>query len=90
MEWKKEAHRIYVEDEAGELLAEITFPLVEEGVVDINHTFVSEVLRGQGMAGKLMSAAVEAIRENGWKARTSCSYAENWKGKHPENTELFA
>lgn len=89
MEWKKEAHRIYVENEAGELLAEITFPEVESGVVDINHTFVSEVLRGQGMAGKLMSAAVETIRQNGWKTKTSCSYAEGWKGKHPEEAELF-
>lgn len=90
MEWKKEANRIYVEDEAGELLAEITFPEVEEGIVDINHTYVSEVLRGQGMAGRLMAAAAEAIREKGWKARTSCSYAEGWKGKHPDESDIFA
>lgn len=90
MEFKKEEHRIYLDNEAGEVIAEIDFPEVAEGVVDISHTYVSSVLRGQGIAGKLMTAAVEQIRANGWKTRTSCSYAEGWMAKHPDQTEILA
>ena len=84
MEFIYEAHRIYAEAEDGELLAEIDFPEVAPGVVDLNHTFVSDKLRGQGVAGKLMAAAIARIEEQGWKTRTSCSYAKGWMEKHPE------
>ena len=49
MEFIYEANRIYINDEEGKMIAEITFPLV-----DIDHTYVSNVLRGQGIAGKVM------------------------------------
>lgn len=84
MEFKYEDNRIYVEKENGELLAEITFPETEEGIVDIDHTYVSDELRGQGVAGKLVKAAADTISASGKKAKTSCSYAASWAEKHPE------
>ena len=90
MEFKYEQHRIYLEDENGQMIAEIDFPMVEEGVVNFNHTYVSDVLRGQGVAGKLMTAAIEVVVKNGWKMRTSCSYAAGWMAKHPERADLLA
>lgn len=36
------------------LLAEVTFPTVDQNTVNINHTFVDDSLRGQGVAGQLM------------------------------------
>lgn len=89
MDWRIEDHRVAVHDENGRLLAEITFPETALGTVDIQHTFVDASLRGQGMAGLLMEKAVECIREKGWKARTSCSYAAAWREKHPEHSALF-
>ena len=89
MELIYEAHRIYGKAEDGEILAEIDFPEVAPRVVDLNHTYVSEKLRGQGMAGKLMAAAVEIIEKNGWRTRTSCSYAQGWMAKHPEKAGLL-
>ena len=41
---------VYQQD--GQTLAEITFPDFEDGVVNIDHTFVDPVLRGQGVAGQ--------------------------------------
>lgn len=38
----------YVQE--GQLLAEATFPEFAPGVVNIDHTFVDEALRGQGVA----------------------------------------
>mgnify|MGYP003286029979 FL=1 len=55
-------NRIALLDGGGRAIAEITFPDIDEDTVDINHTFVDESLRGQGMAGKLMEAAVNQIQ----------------------------
>ena len=46
-------------------------------------------LRGQGVAGQLMEAAVDQIRSEGLKARPICSYAAKWFEKHPEQGDLL-
>jgi len=74
----KEKERIYMNNDEGKLIAEITFPEIREGVNDINRTFVDRSLRGQGMAGKLMQEAVDTIRANGNEIVASCSYAVKW------------
>ena len=71
-------NRIALLDGGGRAIAEITFPDIDEDTVDINHTFVDESLRGQGMAGKLMEAAVNRIQSQGKKAVPTCSYAVKW------------
>lgn len=88
MEIRREEHRLYIE-EKGKLLAELTFPLVGNQIVDINHTFVDGALRGQGMAGRLMKNAVDVIRSQGWKCITSCPYALAWMKKHPEEQDIW-
>ena len=89
MEFQYEKERIFACDEAGKVIAEITFP-VSQGVADINHTFVDGTLRGQGVAGRLTEAAVASIRAQGLRLRTSCSYADKWLSEHPEHWELRA
>jgi predicted GNAT family acetyltransferase len=84
-----EKNRIFVNDEQGKLIAEITFPEVSTGVVDINHTFVDDSLRGQGIAGKLMKAAIEQIEKDEKQFFASCSYALHWLEKNPQYTDLF-
>lgn len=88
MDFIKENERIYQVDENKELLCEITFP-IKNGVADIDHTFVSDRLRGQGMADKLVTAAVLQIEEAGLKLTTTCSYAAKWMEKHPEKANLL-
>ena len=58
-------NRIALLDGGGRAIAEITFPDIDEDTVDINHTFVDESLRGQGMAGKLLVACVYQIQSQG-------------------------
>lgn len=89
MDFIYESHRIYSEDENGRLLAEITFPALDSQTVNINHTFVDDSLRGQGIAGMLMQAAADTIRSQGKKALPTCSYAARWFGKHPEHLDLL-
>lgn len=87
MEFREEPFRIYLERD-GKLLAEITFPL-EDGVYHLNHTFVDDSLRGQGIAGQLVEQAAKLIRREGGKAKPTCSYAVKWFEKHPEYQELL-
>lgn len=82
MKFIVEKNRVYYE-ENGEILAEITF-IGDEDVLTINHTFVDDRLRGQGIASKLVQEAVTEIKRQNKKVQASCSYAIKWLEKHPE------
>lgn len=56
----------------------------EQGVVDIDKTYVSPSNRGLGFAGRLMGRAFANIKDAGNKVHLSCSYAKSWAAKHPE------
>ena len=84
-----EENRIYGNNADGKLVAEITFPEISDGIVVIDHTFVDNSLRGQGVAGQLVQAAAEDLRSSGRKARLTCSYAVTWFSRHPEYQELL-
>ena len=77
--FQTEQNRIYLEDGDGRLLAEITFPETALGVYTVDHTFVDSSLRGQGIASKLVQAAIDEIqRRRGDEVRATCSYAAKW------------
>ena len=79
-----EPGRIYMEDEKGRTTAEITFSEGPTGVFTIDHTFVDDSLRGQGIAGKLVQAAVDDIKMRGGQVQATCSYAKKWLAEHAE------
>lgn len=83
MEFQYEAERIFAQNEEGSVIAEVTFPLKDD-IATINHTFVDESLRGQGVAGQLVQSAVDQILKDGHKIAATCPYAVSWLGKHPE------
>ncbi len=90
MEFKHDSNRIYLEDQDGKLIAEVTFPAVSESVVNINHTFVDDSLRGQGIAGKLMEEVVKQLQSENKKAYLTCSYAVMWFGKNKQYSDLVS
>ncbi|MER2108167.1 MAG: GNAT family N-acetyltransferase [Solibacillus sp.] len=57
----------------GEHLAEITWQL-KDGVMHMDHTYVSNELRGQGVAKKLLDEAANYAREQDYKMNALCSY----------------
>ena len=81
MNYIKETNRIYTQDEAGKLLAEITFPNSGDTYC-IDHTFVDDSLRGQGVAGTLVQIAVDEIKGRGGVVTATCSYAKHWIEKN--------
>ena len=91
MEFQIEDGRIFHVNEANELMAEATYVYVRDGVVDIDHTYVSPTLRGQGIAGQLMETLAHELRAKGLKATASCSYAEIWLEKNrAANQDIIA
>ncbi len=88
MDFTHSSNQIALYDEEGRLTAEVTFPDVDTDTVNIDHTFVDDSLRGQGVAGQLMKAAAEQLRSQNRKAVLTCSYAVNWFGKHPEYEDV--
>lgn len=89
MEFTRKPDRIYAENDEGSVVAEVTFPLTSEGVVSINHTYVDESLRGQGVANSLLEEAYDLLREKGLKAEPVCSYAVKWFQAHPEKSDII-
>ncbi len=85
MEFITQAHRIFLEGADGKLLAEVTFPETENGVYCIDHTFVDDALRGQGVAAQLVERACSEIRRQGGIATASCSYAQRYLEKQKDS-----
>lgn len=88
MNFQHEENRIFALDPSGKLIAEVTFP-VSDGFAVIDHTFVDDSLRGQGIAGQLLTSAAEQIRNSGLKAKPVCSYAVKWFEKHSEYSDIL-
>lgn len=84
-----EQNRIFVSDNNGRFVAEITFPEIRKGVVDINHTFVDPTLRGQGIASQLVKAAYREIKKQGLKAVATCPYVVDWFGMHKDYQDIL-
>lgn len=60
-------------EKGGNRLAEITW-IESDGVMTMNHTYVSDELRGQGVAKKLLDEAANYARTNNLKMKPVCSY----------------
>lgn len=63
----------FLNEQAGEKLAEITWQQ-NGSVMIMDHTYVSDKLRGQGVAKQLLDQAASYARENGYKMKAVCSY----------------
>lgn len=63
----------FVGEQNGERLAEISW--IQQGEVMImDHTVVSDKLRGQGIAKRLLDRAADYAREHHYKMQAVCSY----------------
>lgn len=78
MEFIVKEHEIYIEDENKKRIAEVTFPEIEDKLYNINHTFVDDSLRGQGIAKQLVEKAIKTINSKGGKVCATCPYAVSY------------
>lgn len=73
----------------GKVLAEVSYPPVGIGTVDICKTHVDESLRGQGIASQLMERTANELRKTKRKAIATCSYAIKWFEQNPDYNDLL-
>lgn len=78
-----EKNRFTLVDEGGKELGEIVF-LLEEGILTVDHTKVSSVLRGSGEGIRLVDAVVDYAREKGYTVNATCKYAKKMLDRHRE------
>lgn len=90
MNIQNEEGRFFVAKD-GKDLAEITYSLNKDtGELVIDHTRVSEELRGQGTGQELVQAVVEKARNEKLKIVPVCSYAAHQFEKHPEYKDVLS
>lgn len=75
--------------EGEEKLAEMTYVWSGENRFIIDHTEVSDRLRGQGAGNKLVMAAVDFARNNNYRILPLCPFAKSVFNKHPDLNDLL-
>lgn len=75
--------------DAGDRLAEMSYSKAGTSLIIIDHTEVSDLLRGQGAGKKLVEAAVEYARKSGIKILPLCPFARSVFDKMPEWADVL-
>jgi hypothetical protein len=68
---------IFFIESDGARIAELTYQKLGESRIVIDHTEVQVSLRGQGIARRLLDAAVAWARQTDTKVSATCSYAKD-------------
>ena len=76
-------------EQEGERLAEMTYSKAGENMIIIDHTDVSDKLRGQGAGRQLLLKAVEYARSNHIKILPLCPFAKSVFDKTPEIADVL-
>jgi uncharacterized protein len=63
---------------------------LRDGVITISHTETPVAARGQGIASKLVSGALDIARARGLKVIPRCPFVRAYVQKHPETIDLLA
>ena len=79
----------YVLDEHNKKIAVMTYIMVNDQTMLIEHTIVDEQLSGQGVGRKLVDAGVAFAREKGIKIIPQCPYANAVFKKTPEYADVW-
>lgn len=82
-------NEIYLLNENNEKIAYVRFPKTSEKVVKVTSTYVSDTLRGQEIAGKLMDALYKELKISNRKAILICSYAVKWFEKNIDKQDVL-
>ena len=84
---KQSDKSFYIGDSEKELLAEMTFVYAGEDIIIIDHTSVSDELRGQNIGKQLLQRLVELAKEKNKKIVPLCPFAKKEMMKNKEEYE---
>lgn len=82
-------HKFYIGKDEKNPIAEITYKVESNNVINVDHTYVSDELRGQGIAGKLVKVMTDFAREENLKIIPTCPYVKNKMEDTPAYHDLI-
>ncbi|CAH8283149.1 hypothetical protein EV196_102124 [Mariniflexile fucanivorans] len=86
-----EAKGVFYIEKEGERVAEMTYLHEKPNKIIIDHTEVSETLKGKGVGYKLIEASVQYMRDNNLKVNPTCSFAKAiFDKKHEEYSDVLS
>jgi uncharacterized protein len=88
VEHDRDSHRFTVEVSSG--TAVLHYVPAGTGVLELYSTYVPPLDRGNGVASRLVEAAVEYARHEGLRIIPSCWYVAQWIHQHPEHADLVS
>lgn len=74
----------------GTEIAELTYARQGEKVLVLFHTGVPPAWEGRGIGSRLVKAALDYARQNGYKIIPLCSFVAAYLRRHPEYQDLVA
>lgn len=80
--------RFYLKKEE-QIVAEMTYKWTSEQHILIDHTSVSEVMKGMGVGQALVMAAVSMARKQGIKILAKCSFAKKILEQNAELADVL-
>lgn len=83
-------NKFYIGEDENNPIAEITFKPADDQTIIADHTYVSDELRGQGIAGKLFDKLIGYARENNLKIVPECSYVQSKMEKTSDYDDVRA
>lgn len=85
MNFLSEDHAIVIRNQKGEMVAEITYQDTNDPeIVEANHTYTADELRGQGIAGQLLDELVNEMKQQDKKIYPTCPYIVKKFDNEPE------
>jgi uncharacterized protein len=81
--------RHFINDEQGNMLAEITYAVQHPDTMVVDHTEVSDELKGKNVGFQLVGAIVEHARAKGRQVVAVCSFASAVIQKNPEFQDVL-
>ncbi|MDT4762909.1 GNAT family N-acetyltransferase [Sphaerochaeta sp. PS] len=89
-ECKSKEQGFYVGEDASRPLAEISYYFRDEETIVIDHTIVSDTLRGQGVGGMLVRKVIEKARKENLKVIPLCPYAKRVMIQNPDYQDVLS
>lgn len=88
LEVKKGIKSFYIGDSEENPVAIMTYVLSGEDLIIVDHTYVSDELKGQGVAKLLLKELVDWARKENKKIIPQCSYVEAQMEKNEEYHDI--
>ncbi len=89
-EIKKGNKQFFIGENEENAIAKVTYKDKDSSTIIVDHTYVSEELRGQGIAGKLYNTIIDYARQENKKIVPECSYIKTKMEHNKSDQDLLA